>query len=61
MPPPGYDLRDCLFRVIVDLFGVAWLMRRPASYEVANAPEPAPCPPPASPISQARRGVGQEV
>jgi len=62
-----YNLWNRSIRVIVDLFGVAWLMRRAIRYEVASvsAAAPLPCPAPASssasPTSQARRGVGQEV
>jgi glycosyltransferase involved in cell wall biosynthesis len=58
-----YNLWNRSIRVIVDLFGVAWLMRRPTRYEVAAEPVTLPCPglSPASPTAQARRGVGQEV
>jgi dolichol-phosphate mannosyltransferase len=33
-----YSLRNRSIRVIVDLFGVAWLMRRPVRFEVAERP-----------------------
>jgi dolichol-phosphate mannosyltransferase len=65
-----YNLWNRSLRVIVDLFGVAWLMRRPARYEVvpdavaapasdadADAASIFPVPIPL----QTRRGVGQEV
>jgi glycosyltransferase involved in cell wall biosynthesis len=60
-----YNLWNRSLRVIVDLFGVAWLMRRPVSYEVAWAPEAPPLPGP-SPASSAqapkpRCGLGQEA
>jgi glycosyltransferase involved in cell wall biosynthesis len=56
-----YNLWNRSLRVIVDLFGVAWLLRRPVRYEVASSsrPDEAPCPP--SPLASARSGVGQEV
>lgn len=59
-----YNLWNRSLRVIVDLFGVAWLMRRPTRYEVVMAPSqaaPLPCPPSASPTRQSRLGAGQEV
>ena len=46
-------------KVVVDLFGVAWLMRRPVNYEVVPAPSEAvvawvgP--------HQARQGAGREA
>jgi dolichol-phosphate mannosyltransferase len=56
-----YNLWNRSLRVVVDLFGVAWLLRRPVLYQVAStSPAEAPCP--SEPfISQARPGVGQEV
>jgi dolichol-phosphate mannosyltransferase len=58
-----YNLWNRSLRVIVDLFGVAWLMRRPTRYEVASESVSLPCPGPSpvSPTAQMRRGVGQEV
>jgi glycosyltransferase involved in cell wall biosynthesis len=60
-----YNLWNRSLRVIVDLFGVAWLMRRPVSYEVVWTLEasPLPCPPPTfsarAPGPQC--GLGQEA
>ena len=56
-----YNLWNRSIRVVVDLFGVAWLMRRGATYELAiddtgvvsPAPSMAPSP------HRSRRGVGQ--
>ena len=62
-----YNLWNRSLRVIVDLFGVAWLMRRPTCYEVAPSFEAAPLPDlsPSPSLTamtpKARRGVGQEV
>jgi glycosyltransferase involved in cell wall biosynthesis len=60
-----YNLWNRSLRVIVDLFGVAWLMRRPIRYEVApeaaSAPLPCPGPSHASSTAPARRGIGLEV
>jgi dolichol-phosphate mannosyltransferase len=56
-----YNLWNRSLRVIVDLFGVAWLMRRAIRYEVASDPAPLPCPPPAYAAPQGRRGVVQEA
>ena len=62
-----YNLWNRSLRVIVDLFGVAWLMRRPTRYEVAPASEAAPLPglspsPSLAAITpRAHRGVGQEA
>ena len=47
-----YNLWNRSLRVVVDLFGVAWLMRRPVRYEVvqragagrSRGPTPAPLP-----------------
>ena len=51
-----YNLWNRSLKVVVDLLGVAWLMRRPVRFEVAPTPAGALSPPPAP----ARRGVGQE-
>jgi dolichol-phosphate mannosyltransferase len=58
-----YNLWNRSLRVIVDLFGVAWLMRRPTRYELAKEAVPAlpAYPSPASATDPARRAVGQEV
>jgi glycosyltransferase involved in cell wall biosynthesis len=62
-----YNLWNRSLRVIVDLFGVAWLMRRPTRYEVAPEAASAPLPCPglgpshASSTAPARRGIGLEV
>jgi dolichol-phosphate mannosyltransferase len=62
-----YNLWNRSLRVIVDLFGVAWLMRRPTCYAVAPSFEAAPLSdrspsPSLSAITpKARRGVSQEV
>lgn len=53
-----YNLWNRSLKVVVDLLGVAWLMRRPVRYEVAPAPMDVASPPPAP---AARRGVGQEA
>jgi glycosyltransferase involved in cell wall biosynthesis len=63
-----YNIWNRSLRVIVDLFGVAWLMRRPACYEVAWAFEaptlhghgPA-APPVFAPASETRCALGQEA
>lgn len=39
-----YSLRNRSWAVVVDLIGVAWLMRRPVRYEAAEAPPAAPTP-----------------
>jgi glycosyltransferase involved in cell wall biosynthesis len=52
-----YTLRNRSLRVIVDLLGVAWLMRRPVCYEVAATSASAP----GSAASRTRQGVGQEA
>jgi glycosyltransferase involved in cell wall biosynthesis len=55
-----YNLWNRSLRVVVDLFGVAWLLRRPIRYELAPDldPEAAPLPCPAlSSTQQVRRGV----
>ncbi|APW58777.1 glycosyltransferase family 2 protein [Paludisphaera borealis] len=36
-----YNFRNRSFRVVVDLLGVSWLMRRPLRYEVVSAESPA--------------------
>jgi hypothetical protein len=42
-----YNVWNRSLRVVVDLFGVAWLMRRPIRYRVVPAAlEEVPCPPP---------------
>jgi glycosyltransferase involved in cell wall biosynthesis len=61
-----YNLWNRSLRVIVDLFGVAWLMRRPVCYAVAWAPEATPLPGPSPSPSPAqapkpRCGLGQEA
>jgi glycosyltransferase involved in cell wall biosynthesis len=62
-----YNLWNRSLRVVVDLFGVAWLMRRPIRYELTSdldadaEADPLPCPSPRSARAQPRRGVGQEV
>jgi dolichol-phosphate mannosyltransferase len=53
-----YNLWNRSLRVVVDLFGVAWLLRRPVCYQVALTSAEAPSPPL---ITSARRDVGQEV
>jgi glycosyltransferase involved in cell wall biosynthesis len=54
-----YNLWNRSLRVIVDLFGVAWLMRRAVRYEVAVAP---PTEVPSLPhLPKHRPSVGQEV
>ncbi|MHC5542679.1 glycosyltransferase family protein, partial [Singulisphaera rosea] len=53
-----YNIWNRSLRVIVDLLGVAWLMRRPVRYRVAHSSVDLPCPVPAT---QSRPGVGQEV
>jgi len=57
-----YNLWNRSLRVVVDLFGVAWLLRRPVRYEVAAetlssllSPTPPPTPTPA------RIGAGKEI
>lgn len=57
-----YNLWNRSLRVVVDLFGVAWLMRRSVRYELAPIPavDSSNSSPPA-PLSPARRGVGQEI
>ena len=58
-----YNLWNRSIRVVVDLFGVAWLLRRDVRYEVAEASPveagvaSAPPPPPPQPV---RRGAGSE-
>jgi dolichol-phosphate mannosyltransferase len=54
-----YTLRNRSLRVIVDLFGVAWLMRRPVRYELATSS--AATSTPGSAASRSRQGVGQEA
>jgi glycosyltransferase involved in cell wall biosynthesis len=45
-----YNLWNRSVRVVVDLFGVAWLMRRPVCYEVADTcSQEGPAPPPPVP------------
>jgi glycosyltransferase involved in cell wall biosynthesis len=57
-----YNLWNRSLRVIVDLFGVAWLMRRPACYEVAWAPSlPGLAPSSSVQASRPRCDLGQEV
>jgi dolichol-phosphate mannosyltransferase len=54
-----YNLWNRSLKVIVDLFGVAWLLRRPIRYRVVPAePERAPTPPARVP---SRQPAGQEV
>jgi dolichol-phosphate mannosyltransferase len=53
-----YNLWNRSLRVVVDLFGVAWLLRRSVRYELAPTAAEVPPSPPHTP---ARNGVGQEV
>lgn len=53
-----YNIWNRSVRVVVDLFGVAWLMRREARYEVASVGFDGLSP---APHVAVRRGVGQEV
>jgi glycosyltransferase involved in cell wall biosynthesis len=53
-----YNLWNRSLRVVVDLFGVAWLLRRSVRYELAPTAAEVPSSPPHTP---ARNGVGQEV
>jgi glycosyltransferase involved in cell wall biosynthesis len=53
-----YNLGNRSIRVVVDLFGVAWLMRRSVRYEVVSTGAEAPHL--AAGTSSARPGVGQE-
>jgi glycosyltransferase involved in cell wall biosynthesis len=57
-----YNLWNRSLRVVVDLFGVAWLMRRPARYEVAWAIE-APLPLSCSSVEAPKTpcGLGEET
>lgn len=54
-----YNLRNRSIKVIVDLFGVAWLMRRPVAYQ-AQPDSAEPQGVPGSP-NQARQVAGREV
>jgi glycosyltransferase involved in cell wall biosynthesis len=54
-----YNLWNRSLRVVVDLFGVAWLLRRPVRYQVAPALADGAAGSP--PLALARPGVGQEV
>jgi glycosyltransferase involved in cell wall biosynthesis len=60
-----YNLWNRSLRVVVDLFGVAWLMRRPARFEVAWAFEAPPLPVPSSsapvPATRTERVRSQEA
>lgn len=63
-----YNLWNRSLRVVVDLFGVAWLLRRAVRYELATTPAEVPsscvCPSNSAaspPFSPARHSVGQEV
>ena len=51
-----YNIWNRSVRVVVDLFGVAWLMRRDARYEVASAGAPAAVEPPSSAVPEPHRG-----
>jgi glycosyltransferase involved in cell wall biosynthesis len=53
-----YNLWNRSIRVVVDLFGVAWLLRRPVRYEVVSTGVDAPHL--AAGPSAARQGAGQE-
>jgi glycosyltransferase involved in cell wall biosynthesis len=53
-----YNLWNRSLRVIVDLFGVAWLMRRAVRYELVGSPAAGVGSPPARP---ARQVAGHEV
>lgn len=54
-----YNIWNRSVRVVVDLFGVAWLMRRDARYEVAGEVEAPVSPAPAPHLT--RRGAGREA
>lgn len=56
-----YNLWNRSLRVVVDLFGVAWLMRRSVRYELAATSTDELSSPSPAPVSPARRGVGQEI
>ncbi len=51
----NYHFGNRSIRVVVDLLGVAWLMRRPARYQIAE-----PAGPLVGPTTR-RSSVGQEV
>jgi dolichol-phosphate mannosyltransferase len=53
-----YNLWNRSIRVVVDLFGVAWLLRRPVRYEVVSTGVDAPHL--AAGTTPARQGAGQE-
>jgi glycosyltransferase involved in cell wall biosynthesis len=55
-----YNLWNRSLRVVVDLFGVAWLLRRPIRYEVATSSVGGEMPTlPFNSAQRSRRGVGQ--
>jgi glycosyltransferase involved in cell wall biosynthesis len=54
-----YNLFNRSFKVVTDLFGVAWLMRRPIRYEVASTAVGEV--PGAPSLATVRQGAGQEV
>ena len=51
--PSHYNFWNRSLRVVVDLFGVAWLMRRPVRYEVAGRSRPGGRPSPVGPRPRA--------
>ena len=55
-----YNFRNRSIKVVVDLLGVAWLLRRPIRFEVVT-PEAAATQPPSPGPATARAGVGQEA
>ena len=55
-----YNLWNRSLKVIVDLFGVAWLMRRPVRYQIAST-GPRAEPPHAPASDPIRHGAGQEA
>lgn len=57
-----YTIWNRSLRVVVDLFGVAWLMRRPVRYRVASGPHDAPAGEGSVALTPhaARRAVGSE-
>jgi dolichol-phosphate mannosyltransferase len=54
-----YNILNRSFKVITDLFGVAWLMRRPVRYQVAELAADERLAP--SPSTAARQVAGQDV
>jgi dolichol-phosphate mannosyltransferase len=56
-----YNIFNRSIKVILDLFGVAWLMRRPVRYQVAASDSSELLQPIPAQTTQARRAAGQEV